>query len=155
MLSPAENEKITRVAPGTPCGELFRRYWIPAGLSEELPDADGPPVRVRLLGEDRVAFRDSSGAVGLVEDARTIFWTGCHAWMLHGVTSTCSSARIARQCAPANRRQNNENQEMGLVLGQTRFGCGYSITAVCSLHEFGRKATKKLGQYPLFSFTIR
>ena len=69
MLLPAENEKITRVGPGTPCGALFRRYWIPAALSEELPDADGAPVRVRLLGEDLVAFRDSEGIVGLVEDA--------------------------------------------------------------------------------------
>lgn len=69
MLSPAENEKITRVGPGTPCGALFRRYWIPATLSEELPDPDGAPVRVRLLGENLVAFRDSTGVVGLVEDA--------------------------------------------------------------------------------------
>ena len=47
-------------------GKLFRRYWIPACLSEELPEPDGAPKRVRLLGEDLVAFRDSSGAVGLV-----------------------------------------------------------------------------------------
>lgn len=48
-------------------GEVFRRYWIPACLSEELPHPDGDPVRVRLLGEDLVAFRDSTGAIGLVD----------------------------------------------------------------------------------------
>jgi phthalate 4,5-dioxygenase len=69
MLTPQDNERITRVGRGTPMGEVFRRYWIPAALSEELPDPDGPPVRVRLLGEKLVAFRDSNGKVGLLEDA--------------------------------------------------------------------------------------
>ena len=67
MLKPADNERIVRVGPGTPMGNLQRRYWIPCALSSELPEADGPPIRVRLLGEDLVAFRDSDGAVGLVE----------------------------------------------------------------------------------------
>jgi phthalate 4,5-dioxygenase len=66
MLSPAENERLTRVGPGTPMGRLFRRYWLPMLLTEELPERDGAPVRVRLLGEDLVAFRDSEGVVGLV-----------------------------------------------------------------------------------------
>ena len=48
-------------------GETFRRYWIPALLSSELPEPDCAPVRVRLLGEDLVAYRDTSGAVGLVD----------------------------------------------------------------------------------------
>ena len=61
------NERLTRVGPGTPMGEVFRRYWMPAALSEELPEPDGAPVRVRLLGEDLVAFRDTSGEVGLVD----------------------------------------------------------------------------------------
>ena len=66
MLSPAENERLTRVGPGTPMGDVFRRYWLPAALSSELPEPDGAPIRVRLLGEDLIAFRDSTGAVGLV-----------------------------------------------------------------------------------------
>src|SRR5580704_11131451 len=66
MLSPADNERLTRVGPGTPMGNLFRRYWIPALLTEEVLEPDGPPVRVRLLGEDLVAFRDSEGVVGLI-----------------------------------------------------------------------------------------
>jgi phthalate 4,5-dioxygenase oxygenase subunit len=67
VLTPQENERLTRVGPGTIMGETFRRYWIPALLSEELAEPDGPPVRVRLMCEDLIAFRDSSGAVGLVD----------------------------------------------------------------------------------------
>jgi phthalate 4,5-dioxygenase len=67
MLTPEENERLTRVGPGTPMGTLMRRYWQPALLSEELPERDGAPVRVRLLSEDLIAFRDSDGNVGLVD----------------------------------------------------------------------------------------
>jgi phthalate 4,5-dioxygenase len=66
MLSAKDNERLTRVGPDTPMGKLFRRYWIPAALSEEFPEPDGAPVRLRLLGEDLVAFRDTNGDVGLV-----------------------------------------------------------------------------------------
>jgi phthalate 4,5-dioxygenase oxygenase subunit len=69
MLTPEDNEVLTRVAPGTPMGNLLRRYWQPALLSSELPEPDSPPVRVRLLGEDLIAFRDSNGRVGLVANA--------------------------------------------------------------------------------------
>src|SRR4029434_9412423 len=68
MLAREENELITRVGPGTPMGETMRRYWIPALLAWELPGPDCPPVRVRLLGEDLVAFRDTSGRVGLLDE---------------------------------------------------------------------------------------
>ena len=57
---------ITRTGPGTPMGELMRQYWIPALLSRELAP-DGPPVRVMLLGEKLIAFRDSSGRVGVMD----------------------------------------------------------------------------------------
>jgi phthalate 4,5-dioxygenase oxygenase subunit len=66
MLSREENERLTRVGPGTPMGELFRRFWLPAMLSTELPEPDCPPVRLRLLGEDLVAFRDTSGRAGVL-----------------------------------------------------------------------------------------
>jgi phthalate 4,5-dioxygenase len=66
MLSKEDNELITRIGPGTAMGEVMRRYWIPALLSEELPEPDGAPVRVRLLGEDLVAFRDTQGTIGLL-----------------------------------------------------------------------------------------
>ena len=67
MLTVEENERVTRIGAGTPMGKLFRRYWWPACLSRELPEPDGAPVRVRLLGEDLIAFRDSEHKVGLVD----------------------------------------------------------------------------------------
>jgi len=67
MLTVEENERVTRVGPGTPLGKLFRRYWWPACLSKELPERDGAPLRVRLLGEDLIAFRDSENKVGLID----------------------------------------------------------------------------------------
>ncbi len=67
MLRAEDNERLTRVGPGTPGGTLFRRYWQPALLSAEVPEKDGAPVRVRLLGEDLIAFRDTYGKVGLVD----------------------------------------------------------------------------------------
>ena len=65
-MTPEENELLTRVGPGTSMGKLFRRFWLPALLSEELPAPDCAPVRVRLLGEDLVAFRDTEGRVALL-----------------------------------------------------------------------------------------
>jgi phthalate 4,5-dioxygenase len=67
MLTPEENERITRVAPGTPMGKYMRRFWWPLALSSELPEKDGAPLRVRILGEDLVAFRDTEGKVGLID----------------------------------------------------------------------------------------
>ncbi|HVV18948.1 MAG TPA: Rieske 2Fe-2S domain-containing protein, partial [Pseudonocardiaceae bacterium] len=69
MLSEENNEILTRVGPGTPMGELLRRYWTPALMSLEIPEPDSPPVRTRLLGENLVAFRDTDGKVGLVKEA--------------------------------------------------------------------------------------
>ncbi|HEY7365924.1 MAG TPA: Rieske 2Fe-2S domain-containing protein [Methylomirabilota bacterium] len=68
MLSKADNELLCRVGPGTPMGAVMRQYWIPALLSAELPAPDGPPVRVRLLGENLIAFRVTSGKVGLIQN---------------------------------------------------------------------------------------
>ncbi|GAC1314880.1 MAG: Rieske 2Fe-2S domain-containing protein [Chloroflexota bacterium] len=66
MLLKADNETLCRVGAGTPMGELFRRFWLPALLARELPQANGDPVRVRLLGEDLIAFRDTSGTVAIL-----------------------------------------------------------------------------------------
>ncbi len=63
MLSVEDNAMLTQVGPGTPTGELFRRFWLPAMLSSELPEPDGEPVRLRLLGEDLVTYRDTDGRV--------------------------------------------------------------------------------------------
>jgi phthalate 4,5-dioxygenase oxygenase subunit len=62
------NDFLTLTGPGTPMGALFRRYWIPALMSSELPEPDCPPVRVKLLSERLIAFRDSQGRVGLMDE---------------------------------------------------------------------------------------
>ncbi|MDQ2735933.1 MAG: Rieske 2Fe-2S domain-containing protein, partial [Pseudomonadota bacterium] len=67
MLSKQDNETLTQTNSGTPMGELFRNFWIPVLLSQEVAEADGPQVRVRVLGEDLLAFRDTGGRVGLIE----------------------------------------------------------------------------------------
>jgi phthalate 4,5-dioxygenase len=67
MLRHEDSERLVKVGAGTPAGELFRRYWQPFAMSSELVERDGAPIRVRLLGEDLIAFRDSDGKVGLVD----------------------------------------------------------------------------------------
>jgi phenylpropionate dioxygenase-like ring-hydroxylating dioxygenase large terminal subunit len=69
MLSREDNELLCRVGPGTPMGALMRQYWIPAALSSELPEPECSPLRVRLLGENLIAYRTASGAVGLMQNA--------------------------------------------------------------------------------------
>src|SRR5262247_1882266 len=65
MITQEENDLLTRSGPGTACGELFRRYWQPAALSEELP-AGAAPLAIKLLSEELVLFRDDGGRVGLL-----------------------------------------------------------------------------------------
>ena len=66
MLSTEDNELLCRVGPGTPMGALMREYWLPAFVPSELADPDGAPVRMRLLGENLIAFRITSGKYGLM-----------------------------------------------------------------------------------------
>jgi len=68
MLRKEQNDLLTQTGPGTPMGALFRSYWIPALLAEELPENDCAPVRVRLLSEPLLAVRDSEGRYGLVSE---------------------------------------------------------------------------------------
>jgi 5,5'-dehydrodivanillate O-demethylase len=65
MLSREENEMMTKVGPGTPAGEMLRRYWWPIGFAEEVK-AKGPPNKIKLLGEEFVLFRDGTGKLGLL-----------------------------------------------------------------------------------------
>jgi len=67
MLTAADNELLVRTGAGTAMGEYFRRYWQPVALAAELAEPDGPPIRVQVLGEELVAFRDTRGRVGLIE----------------------------------------------------------------------------------------
>lgn len=80
MLVKEKNDLITQTGPGTPLGELFRCYWLPALLAEELPEPDCPPVRVQLLSEKMIAFRDTEGRLGLMDEfcahRRVSLWFG-------------------------------------------------------------------------------
>lgn len=80
MLTKERNDLITQTGPGTPMGEVFRCYWLPALLAEELPEPDCEPVRIELLSEKLIAFRDSSGRLGLMDQfcahRRTSLWFG-------------------------------------------------------------------------------
>src|SRR5665213_2149297 len=71
MLTQEENQLVTEVGPGTLMGALMREYWVPAMLSSELPNPDCDPVRVMLLGEQLIGFRDTSGKVGLIANLCT------------------------------------------------------------------------------------
>src|SRR5947207_1421509 len=68
MLKKEENELVTRVGPATPMGDTLRRYWMPALLASALPHPDSDPIRVCLLGEDLIDFRDTGGTVGLIQN---------------------------------------------------------------------------------------
>jgi phenylpropionate dioxygenase-like ring-hydroxylating dioxygenase large terminal subunit len=68
VLKVEENELITRVGPGTPMGNFMREYWVPALLSSEVAAPDADPVRIMLLGEQLIAFRDTNGKVGLIQN---------------------------------------------------------------------------------------
>jgi phthalate 4,5-dioxygenase oxygenase subunit len=68
MLRQEQNDFVTRTGPDTPMGNMFRCYWIPALLATELPESDCPPVRVQLLSEKLLAFRDSEGRLGLIDE---------------------------------------------------------------------------------------
>jgi phenylpropionate dioxygenase-like ring-hydroxylating dioxygenase large terminal subunit len=66
MTTERESHELTQVGPGTMMGDLMRRYWLPAAKSSEL-ERDGAPVRLMLLGEKLIAFRDSAGRVGVMD----------------------------------------------------------------------------------------
>ncbi|HLZ72381.1 MAG TPA: Rieske 2Fe-2S domain-containing protein [Dehalococcoidia bacterium] len=79
MLTQQENRLLTETGPQTPMGGLLRRFWLPALLSSELPRPDSPPVRLTLLSEDLIAFRDSEGRVGVLDRycphrGASLFW---------------------------------------------------------------------------------
>jgi phthalate 4,5-dioxygenase len=67
-MNARENELLTRTGPDSPMGQLLRRYWIPALFSSQLPEPDGAPVRVKLMGEELVAIRATDGSVGVLQE---------------------------------------------------------------------------------------
>ena len=90
MLSAEDNDLLARTGPGTPMGDFFRRFWLPIALSQELSKPDGPPIRVKIMDEDRVAFRDTEGRVG----------SSIHAARIAAPTSSSVATRSAGCAAP-------------------------------------------------------
>src|SRR5882757_394018 len=80
MLRKEQNELLTQTGPGTPMGALFRSYWLPAMLASELPENGCPPVRVKLLSERLIAWRDGNGNYSLIDEfcahRGTSLWVG-------------------------------------------------------------------------------
>ncbi len=85
MMNAGDNDLMCRVEGTAPMGQIMRRHWLPALLTEEVPEPDSDPVRVRLLGEDLVAFRDSEGKVGLIGE----FCPHRNASMFYGRNEEC------------------------------------------------------------------
>ena len=71
MLRKEQNDLVTQSGPGTAMGRLFRSYWTPVLLAAELPENDGPPVRVKILSERLIAFRDTAAPVWWTNTAPT------------------------------------------------------------------------------------
>jgi len=125
MLRKEVNELLTQTDRATPMGELFRHYWIPALLASELPENDCPPVRCELLGEKMIAFRDSNGRYGLMEEF-------------------CAHRRVSLWFA--------RNEECGLRCPY--HGWKYDVTGQCvdipsEPDDSGYCETVKLQSYPL------
>ena len=85
MLSQEETKLLCETDAGTPMGELFRRFWIPVLISEELPEPDCTPMAIKILGEDLLAFRDTDGKVGLI----SAFCAHRHAMLFWGRNEEC------------------------------------------------------------------
>ena len=68
MLKKEQNDLLTQTGPGTPMGQVFRSYWLPALMAAELPENECPPVRVKILSERLLAFRDTNGSYGLIDE---------------------------------------------------------------------------------------
>ncbi len=113
VLTKEDAELIMRTGPGTPMGELIRRTWVPCCLSEELPEPDCDPIRIRLLGEDLVAFRDSEGRVGVMDEhcphrGASLFFgrneAGGIRCLYHGWKLDVAGTILETPCEPAESR---------------------------------------------------
>lgn len=125
MLRQEDNDLLTLTGPGTPMGDLFRSYWLPALLAEELPENDCPQVRVKILSERLIAFRDSEGRYGLIDEF-------------------CAHRGVSLWFA--------RNEESGLRCAY--HGWKYDVTGQCmdvpsEPEESGFRARIKLRSYPL------
>ena len=128
-MTPEENDLLCRVEGNAPMGQIMRRHWIAACLSEEVAEPDGAPLRVRLLGENLVVFRDSKGRLGVLDEycahrrASLVFARNeecglrClyHGWKfdVEGKSSTWPPSRRARKCRNASKQKAYPVREAG------------------------------------------
>lgn len=140
MLSAAENELLVRTGPATAMGNLLRSFWLPALLSQEVAERDGSPVRVRIMSEDLVAFRDSTGRVGLIEPlcahrGANLFFgrneDGGIRCIYHGWKFDATGACLAMPNVPNDANYERLRGQMGIVAYPT--------------HEFGDMIWAYLG----------
>lgn len=107
MITHGQNEYLCRTGPGTPMGELFRRYWVPALMREEVPRPNCPPVQVQLLGERLIAFRDTQGRLGLMDEfcahRGTSLWFGRNGGRARGAEKSARASRAAMSLELATR----------------------------------------------------
>jgi 5,5'-dehydrodivanillate O-demethylase oxygenase subunit len=125
MLSQEQNDRLTQVGPGTPMGELLRRYWYPVALVRELDEF--PVKKVRLLGEDSRAVEDpTGGGYGIVQERAP---TGTPRWptawsnptgSAAGTTAGSSTARVAAWTSRPSRRSHVQGQDHGRVPGEAQ-----------------------------------
>ena len=110
MLRRDENELLVHTGPDTLMGQYLRRFWTPVLLASELPDADCPPVRVRVMGERLIAFRDSLGRIGLLAEVcphrrASLYWAamrsaGCAACITAGSSTSKEPASTCPTSGP-------------------------------------------------------
>ena len=96
-----DNDRLTRVGPGTPMGDMLREYWVPACRSASV-EADGAPFRARLFGENFVVFRATDGRVGFLQE---------------GCPHRCASLALARNAFLRSRRQQRQHRGSGTHVG--------------------------------------
>jgi phthalate 4,5-dioxygenase len=160
-VEPESREQlIARTGPGTPMGKLLRRYWVPLLLASELPHADCPPVRAPVLGEKLIAFRDSNGRIGLIDEycahRRTSLFFGrneecglrCayHGWK-YDVTGQCIELPSQRDLAPKVKLKSYPCEERaGIVwayLGPPELKPGLPELEWCTIPDSHRYVSKR------------
>ena len=113
MLRKEINDLLTQTGGSTPMGSMFRQYWIPALLASELPKDDCPPVRVKLLSERLIAFRDSKGRYGLMDEFcahRGVCHYGLAGTKKAGYAAPIMVGNTTIQVNVSRSRQNPKNQ---------------------------------------------
>src|SRR3979490_3122878 len=98
MVTREENDLLCRVEGDAPMGQIMRRHWLPACMSEEVTEPDGAPVRTRLLGEDLVIFRDTSGRLGAFGWTLSASSRIAGVWAQRGLRAPLSLSRLEVRC---------------------------------------------------------